>query len=52
MLPTAPTCIVACTAVPMRKPAAPSENGEDNRQLHQRTKQETGATSEKREDIT
>jgi hypothetical protein len=52
MLLTAPTCIVACKAVAMRNPAAPSENGDDNRQLHQRTEQEIGATSEKPEDIT
>jgi hypothetical protein len=33
------------------KTAATSEEGDDKRQRHQRTKQETGATSGKREDI-
>jgi hypothetical protein len=37
---------------PRRKTAAKSEEGEDNRQRHQRMKQEMVATSEKREDIT
>jgi hypothetical protein len=37
---------------PRLKRAAVSEEGEDNRRQHQRTKQETGATSGKRECIT
>jgi hypothetical protein len=34
---------------PRHKMVTTSEEGEDNRQRHQRTKQETGATSGKRE---
>jgi hypothetical protein len=37
---------------PGHKMAVTSEEGEDNREQHQRMKQETGATYEKSENIT